>query len=303
MTAPHISLADFAATWGGADHPLPAWVLPSASLPQAIAHLDVRNRIEDVLDTIVAMQRADRLEDGVYVGPRAMSEVYRDVLECSRTLQIAVPSAIISGIAMRSQGTFGTDSRAFLYLSSFFFKGTATEEERRFLAGRLCGHIAARQVTASTLYALIADQGGLRQVARRSLGPAFEIVLAPLSLGVRLALSRWHRAAELSADRAGLLCARSVDGAGLALLRCSLGVQPTVEPADYLAQLRKQRHESSPGRWTQLVSDTPWTHKRIRALELFRQSALWSELTGEDVEDPLSTEELDKRTDTLLGVS
>ena len=61
-----------------------------------------------------------------------------------------MPPAILAGAGIRSQGCFGTDDRAFLYLSTFFF-GSAEEGEERFMAGRLCGHIAARHVTASTL--------------------------------------------------------------------------------------------------------------------------------------------------------
>lgn len=301
MTVPYVSLADFAATFAEQGDAPPRWVHPGAALPLRLDQLGLRYRVEDVLDTVVALQRAEWLHDGVYVGPHAMAAVYRDVLDCARQLRIAVPPAIIAGCGLSRQGAFGTNTRAFLYLSSFFFSDATSEPERRFITGRLCGHIAARQVTANTLYALVVDQGGLRSVARRAVGPVLEVFLAPLSLGVRLALSRWHRAAEISADRAGLLCAGDLDAAGRSLLRLTLGVKPKIDPDTYLDQLKQQRH--SPGKWAELLSDEPWIHKRMRALELFARSQLWVELTGNEVEDPLSDEELERRTQALLGVS
>ena len=300
MSTHYVSLKDFAAGFAEDHEALPDWVHPDAAAPAILEQLGLRHRLEDVLDTVVALQRAERLQDGVYAGPGAMASVYRDVLEAARVLHIAVPPAILAGAGLRSQGAFGTDGRAFLYLSTFFFD-PATEGERLFMAGRLCGHIAARQVTAYTLYALLVDQNGLRSMARRNVGPVLEVVLAPLSLGVRLALSRWHRAAEVTADRAGMLVCRDVEAAAWALLRQSLGKRPDFDVATFLEQRRA--HEASPGRWTELLNDQPFTHKRIRAMELFARSEVYARHTGIEVEDPLDHAELDRRTTQLLGVS
>ncbi|MEQ1501142.1 MAG: M48 family metallopeptidase [Myxococcota bacterium] len=298
--APYASLADFAATFDPNGGTLPGWVHPDAAAQRVLDAVGMRNRLEDILDTVVALQRAEWLHDGVYAGPSAMPTVYRDVLHAARTLRIAVPPAILAGSTMRGQGCFGTDGRAFLYLSTYFFD-PATEGERRFLAGRLCGHIAAHQVTAATLYALLVDHNGIRSLARKAVGPMLEIVLAPLSVGVRLALSRWHRAAEITADRAGLLCCGDLESAGRALLRISLGRTPDVDVATYLDQLKGSR--ASPGRWTELLADQPFTHKRLEALAAFARSEVWVRLTGQAVDDPMSRDALDKLTSRLLGVS
>ena len=299
---PYVSLVDFAATFDPGGGELPPWVHPDAAAPQILDTIGMRNRLEDVLDTVVALQRAEWLHDGVYAGPAAMPDVYRDVLHAARTLRIAVPPAILAGTGLKAQGCFGTDERAFLYLSTFFFD-PASEGERRFMAGRLCGHIAAHQVTASTLYALLVDFNGIRSLARKAVGPVLEVLLAPLSVGVRLALSRWHRASEITADRAGLLCCGDLESAGKALLRQSLGRRPDVDVATYLDQLKASRGGSNPGKWTELLSDQPFTHKRIEAMAAFVKSELWTTLTGEPVEDPITRAELDRTTRRLLGVS
>jgi len=300
--APYISLADYAATVARRGEAVtPEYVHPTGPPVHLTEGSGLAERLEEVLDTVVALQRADWLQDGVYLGPRAMGPVYRDLLECARTLGVAVPPAVVAGCSMSAQGTFGTNDRAFLLLSSFFLKG-ADEAERRFLLGRLCGHIHARQATWSTLYALLVDHNGIRQVGRRYLGPTLEVVLAPMSLGARLALSRWHRAAEITADRAGLITSGTLDGARRALLRLALGVRPEVDPTDYLDTLRGVRSDDSPARWTELLASQPWMHKRMQALELFTRSETWVQLGGAPHPDPISRERLDQLTEALLRV-
>lgn len=295
--APYISLAEFAASQPHRrDEAPPAWVhAPGSFTPPGL------DRLEDLLDTVVALQRAEWLQDGVYVGPRAMATVYRDLLDTSRTLGIGVPPAVVAGVGPGTQGAFGTDDRPFLLLSSFFLQG-APAAERRFLVGRLCGHIRARHVTWGTLYALLVDQDGLMKIGRRTVGPALEVLLAPLSLGARLALSRWHRAAEITADRAGLVACGDIDAARRALLRMALGVRPEVDPADYLDTLKGTRADDSPGKWAELLASQPFMHKRMQALELFARSVPWADLGGVVVGEVLTADELSRRTDDLLAV-
>ena len=74
--APYVSLVDFAQTFEVGHDTLPAWVHHGdASVPQVLEQVGLRRRVEDVLDTVVALQRAEWLADGVYAGPSAMPEV------------------------------------------------------------------------------------------------------------------------------------------------------------------------------------------------------------------------------------
>jgi len=294
-----ISLAAFAATFDPAAGDRPDWVLPAAaSLPADV--LGLRGRLEDVLDTVTSWQRAEWQQDGVYVGPTALPGVYRDALLAARRLEVAVPPVIVCNVSGRSQGIHGTDARAFVALSAIWNEGAA-EAERRFVLGRAVGHLAARQVTHATLFAMLVDGDGLRANARRLVGPVLEIALAPIGLATRLALARWHRAAELSADRAGLIVGEDLEAAATAMIRENLSIRPAVPIRDYLASIRAV--ERSPGRWAELLSVAPWTHKRIAALDLFQSSEVWARRTGEPIPDALPLDELNRRVTALLGVS
>jgi hypothetical protein len=286
MPAPYPSLVDFARSWGDAPSgQSPAFVLdpPPAPWPRAAT-----DRVEEVVDTIVALQRAAWLQDGVYAGPRAMPEVWRATLDGARVLRVPVPPVIVAKVSHEAQGAWGTDGRAFLLLSSFFVSG-APEAEVRYAVARLLGHLAARQVTSRSIYAWIADHEGVRRLARQALGPLPDIVLGPLSLGVRLPLSGWHRQGELVADRAGLVACPDLAIARRCLMRWSLGVEPTVSPEDYLSS----SGDDGPSRWVEWVSDRPFLPRRLRALELWSRSARFAAAVDRPVtEGALNDDEL-----------
>lgn len=297
---PYPSLAAFAETPAAATDAPPAWV---HAVPDPLGMLGEggRRRLDELLDTVVAVQRAEWLNDGVWIGPNALPDAWHDLFDAARLLQIELPPAVVSACSAQSQGAFGTDARAFLHLSSFFLAG-APAAERRFVIGRSTGQIAARHVSFSTARALLVDQGGLRAIARQAFGPAFELILAPLSLGLRVALASWHRAAEISADRAGLLVCGDYEAARQALLRVALGVRPPVDADGYLAEHDASHDGASPGRFAELLQDRPWLHKRMRALALFARSEPWVSAGHRAMGPVLSHDELAAETDQLLRI-
>jgi len=276
----------------------PAWQHP---LTRSSSRASLRLGIEELVDTVTALQRAEWLEDGVYLGPRSYGDVWEDLRSCAARLGTAVPPAIISPIPARRQRILGTDARPYLHLSSFFF-ARAPQAQRRFLLGRLLGPVADGGVTADSVYALLVDEGGLRTLARRTLGPTLEVGLAPAAFAARLVLSRSHRVAEVNADRSGFVCAGDAQESARALLRIALGVNPRVDPDAYLDQLDQLRPRS-PGRWAEAWASAPWTHKRIRAISLFAHSQAGSRALGHPPEDDaLSDAALDAAIDALLEV-
>jgi hypothetical protein len=295
----YVSLAEFAANRTAPPAVAPFAVHPDAAPPRLPD--PVAARLDELLDTVVAVQRAAWLEDGAYVGPQTLPDAWRATLEAARRLGAPVPVVIAANVAAAAQGAQGTDDRPFLLLSAAL-PASATPAELRFELGRQLGQIVAGQVSARTLYALVVDHDGARRLARRAVGPALDVVLAPIALGLRAALSRWHREAELTADRAGLLACDDLEAARAALLRGALGADPTMTAEAWLRRGDSVR-DAGPGRWTEILADRPWLRKRLRALDDWARSETFAALGGTPTPGArLDADELARRTAALLAV-
>ena len=305
MKRDYPSLAEFAATWSAAQESgAPGWLHPTR--PPALDGALGGRTLGEVLDTAVALQRSEWLVDGIYAGPTAHSRAWDAVVRSARRLDILPPITIIGPCSDAQQTVIGTNERPVLRLSAPFFERASTVEQD-FVLGRLCGHVRAQQVSWATLYALMADHRGIRSVARRYIGPTLDIVLAPTSLAVRLGLSRWHRAAEINADRAGLVVCQDPRSALETMLRLALGSTPDITPEQYLAQREHLGRDHSVSRWTEALADSPWLDKRMRALDLFVKSSAWRSARLEEPKEPSSDALLDDETlaaevNALLGV-
>jgi Zn-dependent protease with chaperone function len=110
-----------------------------------------------------------------------------------------------------------------------------TPEELRFVVGHELGHIKSGHV----LYYQIAM---LLPVLAEVVGAATFGVGSLLSFPLEVALVRWQRMSELTADRAGLLACQDVDAATTALIKLAglpLKFFDKVNTEDFLAQARE----------------------------------------------------------------
>jgi len=135
--------------------------------------------------------------------------------------------------------------------------------------------------------------------------PARAILERAKQLPAKLAikLMAWSRYAEISADRAGLLCSQDLTAANTALIKVSCGLrEPMLQFSveDYLSQMKDiQSLSESVEDAADWYSTHPFSPLRVVAMHHFWESALLSELIG--LPDPkLSTEEMDKKILALL---
>ncbi len=145
-----------------------------------------------------------------------------------------------------------------------------TEEELRFVVGHELGHIKSGHV----LYYQIAM---LLPVLAEVVGAATFGIGSLLSFPLEVALVRWQRMSELTADRAGLLACQDVNVATTAMIKLAglpLKFFDKVNTEDFLAQAREfEAFDSDKLDWVAKIlsgmgQSHPWTV--MRASELLR---------------------------------
>jgi Zn-dependent protease with chaperone function len=246
----------------------------------------VRLALEATVRMWKSVSRAELLGTAVKVSPQQFPNIHVLAERCAQTLHIATPTVYISPqIGSLNAHTFGTDDDSYIVLHAALVDHL-TEAELVFVIGHECGHIQNNHVVFSTALYYLAH------FANRFV----KWIVTPATM----ALQGWSRRAEITCDRAGLICTRSVDVAQSALIKLALGSQRLYKELNveaFLAQLEEQAGGTA--KYAELLHDHPYLPKRVRALQLFSESAYFRGLLGEA--DGLSSAECDARVATLLS--
>jgi len=229
----------------------------------------------------------DLLGTSVKVGPNQYPKVYSLVKNCADTLGIPVPSVYIQPrIDSVNAYTYGTDKESIIVLHSVTVD-YLSDEELQFVIGHECGHVQNGHVVYLTALRI------LTETARAFLGWFVQPAL--------IALQSWSRAAELTCDRAGLLCCKNEKAATHAFLKLVTGSTKLYEQINidqYLDQLRESREGI--GRAAELTKSHPYIPKRIEALKAFAQSEIYLRAIGK--QGGLSLPEIDQKVEELVRV-
>jgi Zn-dependent protease with chaperone function len=142
-----------------------------------------------------------------------------------------------------------------------------TDDELTFVVGHECGHIHNNHVVYLTALHYLTQAAAL--YVRWIVQPAI------------LALNAWSRRAEITCDRAGLVCTRNPEVAQAAMVKLALGSQKLyrdLKVDEYLRQLEEVRR--GVGRIGELFRSHPYLPKRFEALRLFAASSYFQSLSG-----------------------
>ena len=230
--------------------------------------------------------KGELLGTAIKVSPKQFPKILALAESCSKTLHIQTPTVYIaSAIGSLNAHTFGTNDDAYIVLHSALVDHLS-EPELLSVIGHECGHIQNNHVVFSTaLYYLL-------HAANRFL----KWMVTPAVL----ALQSWSRRAEITCDRAGLICSRSLEVSQAALLKVSIGSKKLFEDLNVEALLQQiEESKGGMGRFTELFATHPYLPKRIEALRLFAQSQFYCGLLGQ--EGGLTAEAVDARTAELLA--
>ena len=235
---------------------------------------------------------SELLGGAVQVGPQQFSRLHEIAGRCAGLLGIPRPTVyVVPRIDAINAATYGTEDDSFIMVHSATMDHL-TDEELTFIIGHECGHIQNNHVVYLTTLHM------LTQMARAVLG----LVLAPLIYPATLALQSFARAAEITCDRAGLLCCRDLDVGIRAFVKLAVSNRRLFDEINldaYLDQLR-QGQDAGLGRLGELGRSHPYLPKRIEHLRIFAESALYRAALG--AAGGLSREELERRTADLVKV-
>lgn len=223
----------------------------------------------------------------VRVGPRQLPRIHRVAERCAEKLGVPTPTVYVANSPHVNAFTFGTDDDAFIVLHSALVDHF-DESELMFVIGHETGHIQNRHVVYGTVL----------QLMKASAAVLLQWILPP----VEVALATWYRRAEITCDRAGLLCVGDISVGTRALMKVASGARTLYDELDvdaYLEQYEDGRQGL--GRITEAFATHPYLPKRVHALRVFAESALYRDSVGLG-KDGLGMAEVDRRTGDILQI-
>jgi Zn-dependent protease with chaperone function len=203
----------------------------------------------------------------------------RAAVEAARRLGLEPLTFYVADDLSAASATLGTDDDPVVVVRAATLKGLG-ELELLALAGHELGQLQNNQVLLATALYYLRHRAGF--FVRWTVQPAI------------LGLAAWSRRAQLTLDRAALIACRDLDAALAFLIKAELGPDADVDAALTRAA------PSGLGRFGQVLGDHPDLSKRIAALRLFADGALYRKLTLRDPGPGLGADELDAKVADLV---
>jgi len=207
--------------------------------------------------------RSELLGNSVKVSDRQFPRLQRIAKECADTLHIPTPQLYIVANASLNAATYGTHDESFIMVHSALIDHY-TDEELRMVIGHECGHIHNKHVVYLTALHYLTEMAGV--FVRWAVQPAL------------LALNAWSRRAEITCDRAGMLCSKDLDVSTKAMTKLVLGSRKLYEEFNMDAFLEQyEEGKDGVGKYMEVFASHPWLPKRVLAMRVFAESALYRE--------------------------
>jgi Zn-dependent protease with chaperone function len=286
------------------------------SLRKRITSIAVARHLVAMLSaTAGPVQRHLHRMEMVAVGPRQFPEIYAMGESCARRLGIGIPQIFIAPVRELAAYTFATDDITPMLVISAGLIDALEPAQLKFVVGHECGHIhnlhgaynTVVQNFTNPLAKLIFDK-------MVGLGVALELIktvsharllAAAITGTLRMFFLHWSRAAEVTCDRAGLICCGELETAQKALAAIATGGVTALRGLnidEYVRQLNQTRN--SPIRLIELFGSHPLIPKRMDALRLFAESEVFYAWNPDLRRPPrvLDKAEMDGRCGRILGI-
>jgi len=226
------------------------------------------------------------LGNAVKVGDKQFPRIHSIAAQCAKTIGIPTPAVYIVNNPVLNAGTYGTNEEAFIQVHSALVDHYS-DEELLTVIGHECGHIHNSHVVYMTALYFLTNIAGA--FVAWAVQPAI------------IALRAWSRRAEITSDRAGMLCAKDAVVAERALTKLALGSRKLYEEFNLEAFLDQyEEGKEGVGRYMEAFATHPWLPKRVLAMREFAKSEYYRRSLGTGLEGGMTMPEVDAKVAALL---
>jgi len=253
-----------------------------------------------VTSQLVPVMKQQTNLSSLMVGPNQFPEIYKMAEDCARLLGIGIPTVFIQpnlGEFNAYAIAFDDESPAIILNSSIVER--LTPGELKTIIGHECGHIHNNHGIFNTAASIILG-------TTMSAIPLSQQIIQLLSTPLRLMFSAWSRAAEVTCDRAGIICADNMEDSVSAFGKMLSGAVLTKNEVNIDAVLKQyDKLRATPVRLLELEYSHPVTVRRIFAVKEFMNSDVlyrWRPEWKEPGKKLVSKQELDTRCEKFINV-
>jgi Zn-dependent protease with chaperone function len=227
------------------------------------------------------------LGNAVKVGPTQFPRIHNLALRCAKELDIAEPTLYIVNSPTMNAATYGTNEDSFILVHSALVDHY-TDEELLSVIGHECGHIHNSHVVYLTAMFYLTQMASL----------FVQWLVAP----AKMALAGWLRRAEITCDRAGMLCSKDLEVSTRALTKLALGSSKLFSELNMEAFVAQyDEGKDGVGKYAELQASHPWLVKRVIALRTFAESELYRRHVGKG-DSGLTMEEVDQKVHDVIKI-
>jgi len=177
----------------------------------------------------------DNVASNLRVTPQMFPRLHKSLTWATKILEVQEPEMYVTVDPVPNAWTYG-HTKPFISLTTGLID-MMSDEELFFVIGHEVGHIKAGHVLYGTMARNIAAVVAL--LGQMTLG-----IGALLGQGLILALYEWYRCAELTADRAALLCVQDLEPARDTFMKLAGGttrLAAEMDREEFLRQIREYK--------------------------------------------------------------
>lgn len=249
--------------------------------------------------TYVPRQKQMINMQGLRVGADQYSDIYNMTVECAEMLGIGIPTVyIMPEISSLNAYTIATDDESPIIVLHSSIVERLTRDELRTVIGHECGHIHNNHGIYSIAVQVILEQ---------SLSiPIVAQILSLMTMPLKYMFMAWQRAAEVTCDRAGIICANNPMDILKADVKFMYGAMLGSESANIDAALKQYDVlRKTPVKFLELDLTHPVTVRRMYADLEFHNSELlykWRPEWRKPDMHLIDKQELDLRCEKYVSV-